>query len=470
MRRTKRPIDFGLSNKDQLIVDQQVINNWFISDHLPVIVTFEASKLPSEESKVLFDRKMLENTQIVNGIVNTNYQVSDDILSDITKFYQELNNSLLRLKVLKTIKSNNNLLIPNKIKKAVNAKRLTFLRVRRGLEPADSLIIAQRTLRREINSFKRMRYLKHIKRGIELLKSRNSRESWKWIKSASGKTMSRECADRVYKPNSTIIETDPVEKLNIWSEHFRCLSIKRSNAINNSDMIYSDERYKHITDEPIAWSEILVVLKSLRKGKAAGIDMIPGEVYKLVQNELIPTSNMAKSMLYMLNKVYLENIFPEEWSTCTVVPVFKKGDKADPNNYRGIALINTLLKVLTKVITNRLQTICSDLKLIVREQVGFMKSEECAVQAACLLECCQRRKIRDKDTYLCFLDLKKAYDMVPHDLLIAKLHRVGLGNKMINFIKLMYENTFMRVRIGDKLTNQFKYERGVRQGCPTSPS
>lgn len=161
--------------------------------------------------------------------------------------------------------------------------------------------------------------------------------------------------------------------------------------------------------------------------------------------------------------------FPSEWKDCTVVPIFKKGDKLDPNNYRGIALINTLLKVLTKVIASRLQKICADHNLIRREQVGFIRSEECAAQAACLLESCQRRRITDKNTLLCFLDLRKAYDLVPHDRLISKLKAVGLGYKMINFIKRMYENTFMRVRIGENLTEPFRYERGVRQGCPTSP-
>ncbi len=59
--------------------------------------------------------------------------------------------------------------------------------------------------------------------------------------------------------------------------------------------------------------------------------------------------------------------------------------------------------------------------------------------------------------------------MVPHDRLIYKLKKFGLGQKMINFIKRMYENTYMKVRINNNPTEPFRYERGVRQGCPTSP-
>ena len=207
----------------------------------------------------------------------------------------------------------------------------------------------------------------------------------------------------------------------------------------------------------------------MRRGKAAGSDMIPGEVYKLVEHETVANSHLSKSMLSMLNNIYSKGAFPAEWKDCSVVPIFKKGDRLDPNNYRGIALINTLLKVLTKVLAARLQDACRTFNLLKREQVGFVRGEECVAQAACLLESCQRRRIRGKDTLLCFLDLRKAYDLVPHDRLISKLYKAGLGVRMTKFIEKMYENTYMRVRIGKSLTEAFKYERGVRQGCPTSP-
>ena len=174
------------------------------------------------------------------------------------------------------------------------------------------------------------------------------------------------------------------------------------------------------------------------------------------------------SILALLKGIYNGSGFPLEWKDCTIVPIFKKGNKHDPNNYRGIALINTLLKVITKVLAARLQTLCCEMKLIRKEQVGFIRGEEGVAQAACLLEICQRRSIRGLSTVLCFLDLRKAYDLVPHDRLIFKLKKFGLGNKMISFIQKMYENTFMRVKVNSKLGESFKYERGVRQGCPRS--
>jgi len=107
--------------------------------------------------------------------------------------------------------------------------------------------------------------------------------------------------------------------------------------------------------------------------------------------------------------------------------------------------------------------------LIRQEQLGFRAGEECLTQAAALIEILQRRKNAGKETYLCFLDLKKAYDMVPHKRLLYKLRTAGLGEKMTNYIEEMYRTSNMVVRVGSECSEPFKYGRGVRQGCPTSP-
>jgi hypothetical protein len=112
-------------------------------------------------------------------------------------------------------------------------------------------------------------------------------------------------------------------------------------------------------------------------------------------------------ILIIINLVYSEERVPEEWKNSTIVAIFKKGDKKDPNNYRGIALINTMLKILSKVLAKRLQTVVINFDLLRREQTGFMRSEECVAQAASLLEICQRRRNEGTETILLFLGLKK---------------------------------------------------------------
>lgn len=471
-KRTKRPIDYGLSNNNQLISSQCTRYNWMISDHLPVEVKINVShKVDSTKMITIFDRKKLYETDIANAIKNHNYELNGlDPINGIKVFHERLDQTLRDLKVIRVEKPRDNrIFIPNSIKRVITLKRQKDKAVRKGLAPFAELEYARKSVRKAIIDSKRKSYLRFIKKGIEYLRTNDSKNSWKWIKTHSSRSKSKLSVDGVYKPGTKTPESDQSERLKIWADHFRKLSIAGPTGAEQMQIEYADNEISAITDGPISWTEISSILKEMRKGKAAGNDMVPGEVYKLVENETEPISQLSKSILTLLNYIYNGEGFPLEWRDCTVVPIFKKGDHLDPNNYRGIALINTLLKVITKVLAARLQTVCGEFNLLKREQVGFIKGEEGVSQAACLLESCQRRKIRDKNTILCFLDLRKAYDMVPHDRLIYKLKKFGLGSKMVNFIKRMYENTFMRVRINDNLTEPFRYERGVRQGCPTSP-
>lgn len=474
-KRTKRPIDYGLSNNHHMIASQQCRYNWMISDHLPVEVKINVSHTEtSVQMTTIFDRKKLYEPKIVETIKNLSVDSSLDPIMRIKKFHENLDLTLKNLKVIRVEKRRENkIFIPNSIKKAIELKRQTDKKVRNGQATLAELRDARKSVKNAIIISKRKSYIRFIKKGIEYLKNNDSRNSWKWIKTHSNRTRNKLSVGLVYKPNTQTVETSPEERLKIWANHFRELSKSGHVIPEIEEIIETNNEISLITDRPISWSEVSSVLKEMRKGKAAGNDMIPGEVYKLVENEITDSSQFSKSILKLLNDIYLNGIndngFPLEWRDCTVVPIYKKGDHLDPNNYRGIALINTLLKVLTKILAARLQTVCTSFNLLKREQIGFIKNEEGVSQAACLLECCQRRKIKKENTILGFLDLKKAYDMVPHNKLFYKLKKFGLGNKMIDFIKRMYDNTYMRVRVNDKLTEPFRYERGVRQGCPTSP-
>ena len=472
-RRTRRPIDYGLSNDDRLIVSQNTRFNWMISDHLPVQVWICLRRIEEcVEMTTVFDRERLREPSIINAIKNHEFSLeSYDPVEDVRVFHEELNKTLRELKVIREVEaSEHTLRIPNSIKRAIKLKRVKDKQVQSGIAAISELLEAKREVSKQIRAYKRKSYLRFVSKGIKYLRENDARNAWKWVKTHSGIGKNKIGVDQVYKPGTQEAEQDPRKRLSIWAEHFRKLSIA---GPKGSEDISSGGSYptaiSEITDSEVSWTEIQAVLKSMRKGKAAGSDMIPGEVYKLVECETTPSSQFSRSILRVLNNIYRGEGFPLEWRDCTVVPIFKKGDRLDPNNYRGIALINTLLKVLTKVIATRLQNVCCDFKLIRKEQVGFIRSEECVAQVACLLESCQRRKIQGKDTLLCFLDLRKAYDMVPHERLISKLVQIGIGHRMINFVKRMYENTFMRIRIGKNLTEPFRYERGVRQGCPTSP-
>lgn len=465
LRRTPRPIDFGVSTCSSLITSQKVRKGWLISDHCPVEIIMSSCLLNVASKKVTrLDRGRLCDPVTAKAV--TDYPYTDSV----DQFHKEIAARLRTLGIITEMEYHpNKIYVPTKIKAAVSKKRAIGQLAKLGRIHMDALRIASTEVKRQVRKYKRKKYLQYIRQGIEALANNDARKAWGWIQSHLGPNRRAMDLSQVYKPGSSVVVSELDKRLDIWADYFASLSKKELDCERPSLPTVHNSDISNITDAAITWREITTVLKRLRKGKASGYDMIPGEVYKLVENEQEPTSGLARCIISIMNKVFLGNTFPETWMDCVIVPIFKKGDKLDPNNYRGIALINTLLKVLTKVVADRLQVVCSQADIIRREQAGFMAGEECPTQVACLLESCQRRKILGLDTVLCFLDLRKAYDLVPHERLFDKLAAAGLGQTMIGFIRRMYANTHMRVRIDNACSRPYKYDRGVRQGCPTSP-
>jgi exonuclease III len=468
---SRRAVDFGIANMPNLITAQSVKRGWRLSDHFPVLVKLSMEITHKDNQlREVFDRQKLQNQKVAGnikdlGLINTQGSLQDVV----TSFYHQLNEKLILEKVIrKEIKPEKGLYISKKVKKAIKLKRQVDIKVSRNLATIEQLIDARKTVKAEIQSAKRKKYLGFIKTGINYIKGNDAKNSWKWLKMHSNLNNRQTISNSVYEKDSRKIVSDPVKVNRLWTEHFMNLC-KRPPINANTGGLPRNVDYSDLTDCEITWGEISSTLKSIRNGKAAGLDRIPGEVYKLVSNEQHPTSNLAKGIMVIINRAFSEKEFPMEWNDSIVVPIYKKGNKLEPNNYRGISLINTLLKVLAKILASRLQLICSRYPLLGPEQSGFITQEECVSQTACLIECCQRRKIRGRTTIIGFLDLKKAYDLVPHDLLLDRLRESGLGEIFISFISRMYENTTLRVRSGNITGESFRYERGVRQGCPTSP-
>ena len=196
----------------------------------------------------------------------------------------------------------------------------------------------------------------------------------------------------------------------------------------------------------------------------------PPEVLKLVVlEEERPRSRMALCMYALLRRMWEGAEIPRPWEEGVVVPIPKKGDLQDPDNYRGITLLSSAYKLFAKVVTGRLYGIAEREGLLCREQAGFRSREECVSQATVLYEVTRRRSLRGLGTYMVFLDFSKAYDRVPHEALLLKLASVGIGGKLLSAVRAMYSNPRLLVRTGSTSAGAAAYRRGVRQGCPCSP-
>ena len=218
-----------------------------------------------------------------------------------------------------------------------------------------------------------------------------------------------------------------------------------------------------LLDGRIETEEVVRAIKSQKRNKAPGIDRIPGEVFKLFNSKLLSI------LVFLFNHIMDKESYPENWSTGIITPIFKKGDRTLPKNYRGITLLPTMGKIFTKILRERLLHWAETKDLLNEAQFGFRPNRRTTDAIFILTTAIQDYKRRHKPVYACFVDFARAFDSVEHTLLWKKLARMGLSNKILHILQDMYLKATSRVKVNGALTNPFSCDIGVRQGCNLSP-
>src|SRR5271154_5742036 len=142
---------------------------------------------------------------------------------------------------------------------------------------------------------------------------------------------------------------------------------------------------------------------------------------------LIAGGVLVEEMLFkFFGRVWREGEGPKDWERGIVMPLFKKGDRMDLDNYRGITLMDVVGKVFSWILRDRLERFYEG--KIVEEQAGFRKGRGYADQGYTLAPVVLKRSrhLVQKNTFLCFVDLKKAYDSVWKEGLFVRMVEDGV--------------------------------------------
>ena len=124
---------------------------------------------------------------------------------------------------------------------------------------------------------------------------------------------------------------------------------------------------------------------------------------------------------------------PSDWKTANVVPVHKKGDKCNIENYRPISLRPLVMKVMEKIIRNELYNKCQT--LIHESQHGFLPGKSCLTQMTNVIDDISGSLNKRNDVDMVYFDFAKAFDSVNHDIVLQKLKsQLGIDGTMLKFI------------------------------------
>jgi len=233
-----------------------------------------------------------------------------------------------------------------------------------------------------------------------------------------------------------------VERRQRWKEHFEGLLNVGVDPDMRSEVMESTPTRSD--DEPApSEAEVEKALKSLKNGKAAGCDGINAEMLKAGGGVLV------KWIHRLISKIWQDEMVPDDWRKAVVVPLFKKGDKSVCDNWRGISLLSVAGKVFTHILLERL-VVAVD-RLLSQTQTGFGKARGCADQIFTLRRVMEQARDKEGALYMCFIDLKAAYDTVRRNSLWLTIEEYGVSSKLCRLLKSLYAGTQAAVRVEGEL-------------------
>jgi hypothetical protein len=243
----------------------------------------------------------------------------------------------------------------------------------------------------------------------------------------------------------------------VWKEYFEQLL--------NEEFDWDKEKLEeanevHGPSEEITIGEVKAAIMKAKTGKAPGPTGVVAEMLKAAGDEGV------QWMTDLCNAIISEGKIPEDWKKSWMVKVYKgKGDALNCGSYRGIKLLDQTMKVLERVIEKKVR----DRVQIDSMQFGFSPGKG-TTDAIFIVRQMQEKFLNGKkDLWMAFVDLEKAFDRVPRQVVWWALRKMGVEEWLVKVIQAMYDGATTAVRLETGESGEFPVRVGVHQGSVLSP-
>ena len=228
---------------------------------------------------------------------------------------------------------------------------------------------------------------------------------------------------------------------------------------------FTQSSAEHVPQMDIAVSEegVLALLNNLNHRKGMGPDNLSPALLKFLAVDIAPILTLI--FKHSLNTGGV----PLDWKHANVVPVFKKGDKKAPLNYRPISLTSVSSKVIEHIIAHNIRDYLDQNNILSETQHGFRKKHSCESQLIHTISDLANFNNLNTQVDVLVLDFSKAFDTVSHDKLIHKLRSYGLNANVVTWIQhWLLDRTFC-VIVNGKTSPPTQVTSGVPQGSVLGP-
>ena len=204
--------------------------------------------------------------------------------------------------------------------------------------------------------------------------------------------------------------------------------------------------------------EVQCAMNCMKIGKASGPSGVATELSKAGGDKCL------KSLTNIFNNILFKDKLPGEWMLSLLVPIFKgKGDPLNPNSHRGIKLLEHAIK-LYFLDEHLCQVVDID-----KIQYGFMPGRGTVNAVFVLRRFSEKFRAKIRSFFFIFVDLEKAFDWVPREVIGFVLRQKGVPENLVNGVMSPYKGSKTTASVDGELSRSFSVKVGVNQGSALSP-
>jgi cell fate (sporulation/competence/biofilm development) regulator YmcA (YheA/YmcA/DUF963 family) len=263
--------------------------------------------------------------------------------------------------------------------------------------------------------------------------------------------------------------TNNTEMANTFNEFFTSVGKKISDNIPATNIDPSstitdlDENIRKFEFENIGPVWITDIVKKFANKSSPDLDGISLKFLK----KIIDYIALPLSHIFTLS--VSNGVFPEKLKECRIVPIFKGGDYKLCDNYRPISLVNTISKILEKVVAIKLTNYLQINKLLYEHQYGFQRGLSTEHNLTHVVNYIGNALNEGNYCIGIFLDLKKAFDVCSHSVLLSKLKKLGIMGRALDWFGSYLKNRRQRVDINGTYSFESTLNISVLQGTTLGP-
>ena len=428
-----------------------------ITDHFFVFVQFQ-KPLKTEKVKSTFRNFnfLLKNDNLCKYnfvLLNEVNKIDWDSLS-MDNCFDELRALILKIAdvyaPMKTVFFRQNNWVDNKLKRELNKRDYLYklwIKDRRNADNREKYR-RQRNLTKTLTRDKKKQYVQE-----QFGDGSDIKRFHKQLNSIIGKT-----SDSVF-PN-----INSLSDLDNFNDYFTEVGPSLQKTIPPEPTIPTNKKQlQSMFLKPITETEVEKILLSFKSKVSTGPDNTSAKLIKLSFFAIVPT------ITKLINRCIHEGYFPSCLKIARVMPLYKDGDANVFENYRPISLLHPLAKIFERALYNRMVSYIKKFNLLSPNQFGFREKFKTVDALACLVE--QIRVCLDEKipSTCVFIDLKKAFDTIDHEILLSKLDDYGFRGPIFSVIRSFLSNRKQFVQIGNEKSSLKDILCGVPQGSVLGP-